>query len=34
MLDIQKTIGSPKIIVSDISDDTQLFTVENLPRGF
>lgn len=34
MLDIQKLIGTPKIIVSDIDDTMSTFEVQNLPRWF
>ncbi|MEI8092253.1 MAG: hypothetical protein WCG98_09040 [bacterium] len=34
MLDIQKLIGSPKIIVSNVDDKTTKFEVKYLPRGF
>ena len=34
MLDIQKFIGRPKILVSNIDDLTTKFEVKNLPRGF
>lgn len=34
MLDIQKLIGSPKIIVSNENDKTTKFEVKYLPRGF
>lgn len=34
MLDIQKYIGVPKIIVDSIDDKTAIFEIEFLPRGF
>lgn len=34
MLDIQKYIGSPKIVVDQIDDVTTQFYVQYLPRGF
>ncbi|MFA7298636.1 MAG: DNA-directed RNA polymerase subunit alpha C-terminal domain-containing protein [Candidatus Absconditabacterales bacterium] len=34
MLDIQKFIGAPKIIVSQVDDRTTKFEVKYLPRGF
>ncbi len=34
MLDIQKLIGSPKIIVSNVNDKTTKFEVKYLPRWF
>jgi hypothetical protein len=34
MLDIQKFIGSPKIVVDAIDDTTTLFSIQYLPRGF
>jgi DNA-directed RNA polymerase alpha subunit len=34
MLDIQKLIGSPKIIVSNVDDKTTKFEVKYLPRWF
>lgn len=34
MLDIQKFIGAPKIIVSDVDDRTVKFDLQYLPRGF
>jgi DNA-directed RNA polymerase alpha subunit len=34
MLDIQKLIGSPKIIVSNANDKVTTFEVKYLPRGF
>jgi hypothetical protein len=34
MLDIQKFIGAPKIIISEIDPTTTKFEVKYLPRGF
>lgn len=34
MLDIQKFIGAPKIIVSDLDEKTTKFDLQYLPRGF
>jgi len=34
MLDIQKYIGAPKIVVDAIDDQTAIFEVQFLPRGF
>lgn len=34
MLDIQKLIGTPKIVVTENNDTTTVFEVNNLPRGF
>jgi len=34
MLDIQKLIGTPKIVVTDTDATTTVFEVKNLPRGF
>jgi len=34
MLDIQKLIGTPKIVVTETNDTTTVFEVKNLPRGF
>lgn len=34
MLDIQKFIGSPKIVVDTIDDCTTVFSIQFLPRGF
>lgn len=32
MLDIQKLIGAPKIVVNEISSNTAQFAVHHLPR--
>jgi DNA-directed RNA polymerase subunit alpha len=34
MLDIQKLIGTPKIVVTDTQESTMVFEIKNLPRGF
>lgn len=34
MLEIQKIIGTPNIIVENINQNTSKFTIKNLPRGF
>lgn len=34
MLDIQKFIGAPKIVTSDIDDYTVKFELQYVPRGF
>ena len=34
MLNIQKYIGSPKIVVDQIDERTSTFSVQYLPRGF
>ena len=34
MLDIQKYIGSPKIITTPIDDQTMKFELQYVPRGF